>query len=307
MENRTLPDEFHIVPFFINSENKSLFLLYFFLIYLTGLTWNGSIMLVVYCTTSLHTPLYQFLSNLSFLDICYITVTVPKLIAILLSGNNTVTSMQCFTQLYFFLMMASAEVVLLTSMAYDRYVAICEPLHYQSIMTKEKCSLILKASWIGGGLNSLLITYFASTVSWCSSKDIHQFYCDTKALFKISCNNSRFKLVIYIDTVFIGLCPFLISLISYIKIIKVVLQIASKDGRERAYSTCSSHLAVLLSYYGTGVCVYLNPPTQSPEELEQIFSLLYTTVTPVLNPLIYTLRNREVNVALAQLVTKKSK
>nr|DBA19134.1 TPA: hypothetical protein GDO54_015001 [Pyxicephalus adspersus] len=307
MENHTLPGEFHIDPFFFKSKNKFFILFYFVQIYLLGITWNGGIILVVYFTTTLHTPMYLFLTNLSFLDICYTTITIPKLMVILLSGNKAVTIKQCFTQLYFFVLMASTEIVLLTSMAYDRYVAICEPLHYQSIMNKQNCSLILMISWIFGSLNSLFITVLASTVSWCGSKDIHQFYCDIKAIYKISCNNARLKVAIYFDSFFIGVLPFLISLISYIKIIKVILLFASKGGRKKAYSTCSSHLTVLLSFYATGVCVYLNPPTENPEEIEQIFTLIYTTVTPVLNPLIYTLRNTEVKVALVKLIGNKNK
>ncbi|KAM5151742.1 olfactory receptor 1-like [Mantella aurantiaca] len=224
---------------------------------------------------------------------------------ILLSGDNAVTSLQCFTQLYFFLFFTTTEVAVLTSMAYDRYMAICDPLHYHSVVSKEKCAVVLLLAWIYGSLNSLFLTSLTSTVSWCDAKDVHQFYCDLKALLRISCNNAGLKVAIYIGTLVDAIAPFLISLISYVKIIKVILQIASKDGREKAYSTCSSHLTVLLSFYGSGASVYLIPSTRNSEELEQIFTLIYTTVTPVLNPLIYTLRNKEVKAALAQLLRIK--
>ncbi|XP_056392672.1 olfactory receptor 10A7-like [Hyla sarda] len=237
----------------------------------------------------------------------YTTVTVPKLLDILLSGNNMVSFLQCLSQMFFFAFMISAEVTMLTIMAYDRYVAICIPLHYHHIMGRMKCFWILILGWVSAAMNSIFLTSFASTITWCHPKKIQHFYCDVKALAKISCPDLRLYVVIYLDTLLFGFLPFTISLMSYIRILKVILSIASTEGRRKAFSTCSSHLIVLLFFYGTGVCVYIRPPTQYKEEPEQVFSILYTIITPALNPLIYSLRNKEVKEALMKLVRFMSK
>lgn len=302
MKNDTSSDIFYILPFFLHTKENSLISIGFVFIYIFGLLWNGAILMVFTMNVHLQIPMYLFLCNLSLVDMCYTTVTVPKLLDILLSGDNMVSFLQCLSQMYFFALMISAEVAMLTIMAYDRYIAICIPLHYHHIMSRRKCFWILMLAWESAALNSVFLTSFASTTTWCHPKNIQHFYCDVKALAKISCPDLRFHAVIYIDTLLLGFLPFTISLMSYTKILRVILSIASIEGRKKAFSTCSSHLTVLLFFYGTGVCVYIRPPTQNKEELEQVFSILYTIVTPTLNPLIYSLRNKEVKEALLKLV-----
>ncbi|KAM4023961.1 olfactory receptor 1G1-like [Anomaloglossus baeobatrachus] len=307
LKNQTSSDNFFILPFFLHSEENSLISAGFVLIYVFGLMWNGAIVMVFTIYSHLHIPMYLFLCNLSLVDMCYTTVTVPKLLDILLFGNNMVSFLQCLSQMFFFALMISAEVTMLTIMAYDRYIAICIPLHYHHIMSRRKCIWILVLAWGSAALNSIFLTSFAINTTWCHSKNIQHFYCDVKALAKISCPGLIFHAVIYVDTLLLGFLPFTISLMSYIKILSVILSIASTEGRKKAFSTCSSHLTVLLFFYGTGVCVYIRPPTQYTEEPEQVFSVLYTIVTPALNPLIYSLRNKEVKEALLKLLRIKSK
>ncbi|XP_040297333.1 olfactory receptor 1E5-like [Bufo bufo] len=307
LKNHTFGDNFYILPFFLHAEKKSLISIGFVLIYIFGLMWNGAIIMVFTMNSHLHIPMYLFLCNLSLVDMCYTTVTVPKLLEILLSGNNMISLLQCLAQMYFFALMISAEVTMLTIMAYDRYIAICIPLHYHHIMSRRNCLWILILAWVSAIFNSVFLTSFASTTAWCQPKNIENFYCDVKALAKISCSELRFQAIIFIDTLLLGFLPFTISLLSYVKILGVILSIASMEGRKKAFSTCSSHFIVLLFFYGAGVCVYIRPPTQYWEEPEQVFSILYTIVTPTLNPLIYSLRNKDVKDALIKLIRLKSK
>ncbi|XP_072272978.1 olfactory receptor 5B12-like [Pyxicephalus adspersus] len=303
MENNTL--EFHIVPFFMKANNK-LFIcstVFFFLIYIFGILVNSVIITVICLDIHLHTPMYLFLCNLSVVDMCYTTVTVPKLLYILLSGNNTVPLMQCFIQIYFFFIAASAEITILFIMAYDRYVAICCPLYYHTILNKKTCILFLTATWVCAFFNSSLFTNSTLKLFFCSSVTIHQFFCDAKALINISCSGrDMFYIVVYANCFILGFIPIVCNLMSYVKIIRVILQIKSKDGRSKAFSTCSSHLTVMVIYYGSGLSVYLIPQSDRFGLLEQILTVFYTTVVPMMNPLIYSLRNSEVKRSLKKLV-----
>ncbi|KAM8972401.1 olfactory receptor 10A7-like [Pelodytes ibericus] len=299
MENRTLFKEFYILGF-SNSVNERLsqFVVFLF-IYLMGIFGNSIIITVIYKDAQLHTPMYYFLCNLSFVDICYTTVTLPKLLDILLTGNNTISLVPCFSQLYFFVFIGGTEIFLLSFMAYDRYVAICYPLQYILIMNNTKCTLIFIGIWGSAWGNALFLTGFASTISFCQSNHLQQFFCDIKALSKLSCADSGFYIAVYVETFVSGLCPFLLIIVSYIRIISTILHIRSADGRKKAFSTCTSHLTVLFIFYGTILWLYMKPATlHHSEEIDKAFSVLYTAVTPMLNPLIYSLRNKEVKNAL---------
>ncbi|XP_040214360.1 olfactory receptor 2T5-like [Rana temporaria] len=305
MENKTFTLEFHILPFFLKTDNK-LFILssvFFFLIYLFGMLMNIVIIAVICLNLHLHTPMYLFLWNLSIIDMCYTTVTIPKLLHILLSGNNTVSFTECYIQMYFFFIADSAEVTVIFIMAYDRYVAICYPLDYHRILHKKICILLIAVIWICGCVNSSLLTSSILKLSFCSSVTIHQFFCDAKALINISCSGTEvFYIIMYTDCFIFGLWPVLCNLMSYIKIIKVIIGIKSKVGRNKAFSTCSSHLTVMVIYYGSCTSVYLIPASDHYNLLEQVLTVFYTTVVPVLNPLIYSLRNKEVKGSLRKLM-----
>ncbi|KAM5151778.1 olfactory receptor 8D1-like [Mantella aurantiaca] len=275
----------------------------FFLIYVIGILLNLIIITVICLDLHLHTPMYLFLCNLSIIDICYTTVTLPKLLYILFSGNNTVSSTQCFIQVYFIFLANTGEVMNIFIMAYDRYVAIYHPLDYHRILNKKICILLVMVTWICGFLNSSLVTSSILKMLFCSSLTIHQFFCDAKALFNIACSGTEmFNNTMYIDFLVYGLCPVMCNLISYVNIIRVILRIKSKDGRSKAFSTCSSHLIVMAIYYGSATAEYMIPPSDRYDLLEQILTVFYTTVVPMLNPLIYSLRNKEVKDYLQKLL-----
>ncbi|XP_075715639.1 olfactory receptor 5V1-like [Rhinoderma darwinii] len=303
--NWTSFNNFQIVAFSNNIEKNHLYFLIFFCIYMSGLLGNLIIISAVIIDVRLHTPMYIFICNLSSVDIIFTSSTLPKLMDILLSGNFSISFIQCFTQLYCFMFAAGTEDVLLSLMAYDRYVAICKPLHYHLIMNKKKYVLLLLGTWICGSVNSLFMTVSIYRLDLCRSNKIQNIFCDIKALEKISCNNTGFHIILYVETMLLALCPFLLSVTSYIKIIGSILVIKSSNSRKKAFSTCTSHLTVLIIFYGTGLCMYMNPPSDHLEEQDVVFSVLYTAVTPMLNPLIYSLRNKEVKMALRRIVGNK--
>ncbi|XP_075131885.1 olfactory receptor 2T11-like [Leptodactylus fuscus] len=245
--------------------------------------------------------MYILLCNLSSVDLIFNSSTLPKLMDILLSGNDSISFIQCFTQLYCYMFAASTEDILLSLMAYDRYVAVCKPLHYNLIMNKKNYVLLLLGTWISGCANSLFLTLSIYHLDLCPSNKIQHFFCDIKALEKITCSHTQFYTLLYIESVVLGLFPFLLSLTSYVKIILIIVGIKSTGGRRKAFSTCTSHLAVLIIFYGVALCMYVKPPSGHYEKEDLVFSIMYTAVTPMLNPLIYTLRNKEVKAALSRI------
>ncbi|XP_075037411.1 olfactory receptor 2D2-like [Mixophyes fleayi] len=308
MQNQTYITEFHFLPFSTKSDYPSLTASVFFFLYIFGVLVNSLIITVIYIDAQLHTPMYLFLCNLALVDICYTTTTVPKLLHMLLSGDNTISFMQCFTQMYFFFLAGFTEDTLIPIMAYDRYVAVCNPLHYHYILNKKNCLLIATGSWISGCLNSFVFTIPVSHISFCNSNSICQFFCDPKALINISCaGTDEVYVVIYLELLIYGFFPVMFSLTSYIKIIKVILQIKSKDGRKKAFSTCSSHLTVVIIYYMTALSLYMMPPSEYSNVLDPVLTALYSVVTPMINPLIYSLRNKDVKRALLRKLGLKQR
>ncbi|XP_053575412.1 olfactory receptor 2AJ1-like [Bombina bombina] len=264
------------------------------------------LMIVVINTDQkLQSPMYFFLSHLSFVDISYISVTIPKLMDIFITGNMRISFIGCFVQLYFFTAMLSTEIALLTAMAYDRFVAICKPLHYMLLMKKVNCVLLVVGSWIFGYGNSLFVTIFASYLSFCGSKRINQVFCDIKVMTKISCGDRKgFETMIYTEVLLVGLCPFLLILMSYSQIVANILKMHSKGKRQKVFSTCTAHLSVISMFYGALLCMYMRPPSENSEDLDQIFALLYLVVTPTINPLIYSLRNKDIKVAMKKMMVR---
>ncbi|XP_073510854.1 olfactory receptor 1E16-like [Phyllobates terribilis] len=303
--NTTSFKYFQIVAFLDTKEQNIIFFLMFFCIYMSGLLGNLIIILAVIIDAHLRTPMYIFLCNLSMVDLIFTSSTLPKLMNILLSGNFLISYTQCFSQLYFFMFAAGTEDILLSLMAYDRYVAICKPLHYHLIMYKKKYVLFILGTWICGSVNSLFMTVSIYRLELCRSNKIQHFFCDIKALEKISCNTTGFHIILYVETMILAFCTFLLSVTSYVKIIRSILVIKSTNGRRKAFSTCTSHLTVLIIFYGTGLCMYMNPPSEHLEVQDVVFSVLYTAVTPMLNPLIYSLRNKEVKRAFTRIVGSK--
>ncbi|XP_029435699.1 olfactory receptor 5V1-like [Rhinatrema bivittatum] len=275
-----------------------------FLIFLISVLGN-CLFLTLMCTDfHLQKPMYFFLSNLSFLDICNTLVTLSSMLDNFLTGNSSISFSACMTQLYFFMGFTSAEFFLLSAMAYDRYVAICNPLRYPLVMNKVACALWAAVSWTLGFLDMVPVSVLASHFSFCDASVINHFFCDLTALLKLSCSdNHSIQTVLFVDGSTVGLIPFLSNLTSYICIISTILKIRSSEGRRKAFSTCSSHLTVVLLFYGTTICVYMRPTSMYSPDHDKVFALLYTAVIPMLNPIIYSLRNQEVKNALKKMIS----
>ncbi|XP_073516767.1 olfactory receptor 5V1-like [Phyllobates terribilis] len=299
MENITY--KFFILTFANDLDNKPFLSLFFVLVYFTGVIANSATIIAIYKDRHLHTPMYLFLCNLSIVDLCYTTSTVPKLVYMLVSGDYTLSFTQCFIQMYFFLHVATTEDLLLFIMAYDRYVAICNPLRYHNLLSKKICVLLMAIAWATGCINSTVTTLTTSNIPLYTNI-VPQFLCESKAFTKMSYPNTGFQLFSYIEVVMFGVGPFLCSIISYTKVIIVILHIKSSDGRRKTFSTCSSHLIVLTMYYGTWMSVYIMPPLKDPRVFELTLSILFSIITPMVNPLIYSVRNKDVKRALLKMV-----
>ncbi|XP_013909858.1 PREDICTED: olfactory receptor 2G3-like [Thamnophis sirtalis] len=269
------------------------------------ITGNLLIFLLVVVDQQLHTPMYFFLANLSFLDTCYSSILLPKILANLLTGEGTITVSGCLTQYHLFSFCGSTETYLLAAMSYDRYLAICRPLLYASIMNRKLCFQLMALGWISSLIFNLIMAAFMDQLSFCGSNFIDHYFCDFRPLEKLLCTDKTlFELFVFCMTILFTIPPFLLTLISYIYIIVTIIKIKSIIGRQKAFSTCSSHLIVVSLYYGTLIIVYVFPDTLSLRHLNKILSVFYTVMTPLLNPLIYTLRNKNVHKALRRLGIK---
>ncbi|XP_075768192.1 olfactory receptor 12D1-like [Pelodiscus sinensis] len=306
MENQTEVREFVLLSLTHDlGLQRPLFIL-FLLLYVASLLGNGAIVTVVMAEPRLYTPMYFFLSNLSSLDICYCTVTMPKMLAGFLSGPQAISFAGCLAQLHFFQFLGSSEGVLLAVMAYDRYVAICNPLRYTVVMSPRACLLLAVASWASGFLHALLTTVMTSRLRFCRSNRVHHFCCDVKPLLDLACGSTRLNLTLLnVDAAVLGLSSFLLTLLSYLYIISfLLLKVQSRESRRKAFSTCTSHLTVVCLLYLPVLGNYMISSPGLPTERDMIPTLMYSVVTPVLNPLIYTLRNEEVKSALKKLLRR---
>ncbi|KAG9465687.1 hypothetical protein GDO78_017895, partial [Eleutherodactylus coqui] len=301
MKNGTSINFFHILPFSEESRNKPFISIFFFLIYLIGVLVNSSIITVICLEVQLHKPMYLFICNLSIVDIFFTSIIVPKLLHMLLSGNHIVSFSQCYTQLYFFVAMLAAEEIILFIMAYDRYVAICIPLHYNQILSQRNCTLITFGIWAVAFFNSLLLLVSALNMSSCHSNIIHQTFCDFKSLTRTTCTGTTmFFVIIGIEALIFSLVPVLGTCISYVNIFLLIFKMKSKESRRKAFSTCSSHLTVMSIYYGAGLAEYLMPSYS--DFLDVTFNVVYTNIIPMINPIIYSLLNSNVQSALLKFI-----
>ncbi|KAM5140393.1 olfactory receptor 5V1-like [Mantella aurantiaca] len=300
-ENQTMVKNIILLNF---SNNVILMTFLLSLIYCTILIGNFCIFIIIRVETHLHTPMYFFLSNLSVLDICYSSTTLPIMIFNCATGNNRISFVKCIAQMYLFISLGGVECILLAVMAYDRFVAICNPLRYPMIMRIKLCAGLAAASWLSGFLNSSIHMVMISKLQFCHlEENINHFYCDVPPLLQIACSSTRTsKLSLNILTVFIGLTPFLYIVITYVHIISTIMKIKSSEGRRKAFSTCSSHLIVVTMFYGTGNLNY--NASGYFVELENLTSLLFSILTPVINPIIYCLRNKDVKEALKKYVQR---
>ncbi|XP_024065442.2 olfactory receptor 5V1-like [Terrapene carolina triunguis] len=303
LENQTTVTEFILLGFSSDPQLQIFLFVVFLIIYLITLVGNMLIMLVIRADSHLHTPMYFFLSNLSFLDICFSTVTVPKMLESFLAKWKTISVGGCLVQLFFFLLSGCAEVFMLSAMAYDRFAAICHPLHYLVTMKKQVCILLVGGAWTMGFLYSLVNTLPMIKLHFCGPTEINHFSCELPPLLLLSCTETfTNKVVLLSSAVLFGLSSFLLTLISYIHIISTILKMHSVEGRYKAFSTCSSHLIVVGLFYSAAFFQYMKPTSKTSSDLESLVSIQYSILTPMLNPVIYTLKNKEVKTAVWKLL-----
>ncbi|XP_078507318.1 olfactory receptor 5V1-like [Lissotriton helveticus] len=298
-ENLSSKEVFMIVGFSDLPRLQVPLFVLFSLIYALTLAGNLLIMAIIYSSPNMHSPMYFFLVNLSFIDISYTTVIFPPMLINFFLAGTYISLTECLLQAYFFMFVLSTEVVLLTVMAYDRYMAICNPLHYMVNMKKTVCIRLVAGCWAIGFLDALPHTVLISGLSFCGSHTINHFFCDVAALMKISCSNTdNIEILTYILGAIVTMTSFILIIISYVNIASSILQIRSKGGRHKAVSTCASHLTVVILFYASLSSTYMRPTTTYSMKENKILSLSYVAVTPLCNPIIYTLKNTEFKHAL---------
>ncbi|XP_060111142.1 olfactory receptor 226-like [Heteronotia binoei] len=306
-QNQSRVREFILLGFPTAMEFQILLFVLFLIVYILVLTENIIIMVTVWMNLNLHKPMYFFLCNLSFLEIWYITVTLPKTMVNFLIENKRISFVGCMMQLYFFLALGCTECVLLAVMAYDRYVAICFPLRYPVMMTHTLCFQLAAMSWISGFFISMWKVLLISQLAYCGPNVINHFFCDVSPLLNLSCTDmSLSELTDFILALFILLTPLCVTILSYIYIISTILRIPSAKGRQKAFSTCASHLTVVVIFYAASIFIYARPKAISSFNSSKLVSVLYAVIVPLCNPIIYCLRNQEVKDALKKTLLRRS-
>ncbi|XP_060111010.1 olfactory receptor 10AG1-like [Heteronotia binoei] len=302
-ENYSTVDEFILLGY---HEYPVLLFVAFLATYLAILLGNGLIVVVTTLDSALHTPMYFFLRNLSGLEMCYTSVTLPKMMASLVSGDHSISLPACATQMFFMLFFGGTECFLLAVMAYDRYLAICLPLRYTTIMSHRVRVVMVVTSFAISFPVQLLQIRLIFSLPFCASNEIDHFFCDIPQVLRLACADLYAnELAVYTENIFFVVVPFLLIVASYVHIARAILRMPSATGRKKTFSTCSSHLTVVSLFYGSAMLVYLCPQTSNLVKFSKLLSLLYTIVIPFCNPLIYTLRNREVKAAFGKLLGKK--
>ncbi|XP_030324444.1 olfactory receptor 14A16-like [Calypte anna] len=304
MSNSSSIRQFLLLAF---ADRRELQLLHFWLflgIYLAALLGNGLIITTIACDHHLHTPMYFFLLNLSLLDLGSISTTLPKAMASSLWDNTDISYKGCAAQLFFFLFFITAEFYLLTIMSYDRYVAICKPLHYGTLLGSRACVHMAAAAWGSGFLTALLHTANTFSLPLCQGNALDQFFCEIPQILKLSCSHSYLREIgLLVLGCFLAFGCFVFIVVSYVEIFRAVLRIPSEQGRHKAFSTCLPHLVVVSLFVSTGIFTYLKPPSISFPPLDLVVSFLYSVVPPAVNPLIYSMRNLELKSAFLKLIT----
>ncbi|KAM9685359.1 LOW QUALITY PROTEIN: olfactory receptor 7C1-like [Trichechus inunguis] len=301
--NQTGIENFLLLGFAEEMDLKPFLLGLFLSMYLVTFTGNLLIILAINSDTHLHTPMYFFLSNLSFADICFTSTTIPKMLLNMQTHNKVITYAGCLTHI-FFIVFGCLDNLLLTVMVYD-FVAICHPLHYMVIMNPWLCGLLTLGSWFLSVMGSLLETLTLLRLSFCTHMEVHHFFCDLSEVLKLACSNILINnIVVYFVTSVLGVFPFTGILFSYSQIASSILRISSAGGNYKAFSTCGSHLSVVSLFYGTGLGVYFSSAATPSSRTSLMASVMYTVVTPMLNPFIYSLKNRDMKRAVARLLDR---
>ncbi|XP_060110848.1 olfactory receptor 2D3-like [Heteronotia binoei] len=306
-ENLTFVADFILAGLSSHRKTQMFLFLVILLVYLLSLVGNLMTILLVRTNSHLHTPMYFFLMHLSGLEICYVTTTLPQMLAHLLSGNGSISFTRCMFQVYIFQSLAGAECFLLGAMAYDRYLAICHPLVYTIAMDTCRQWQLASASWFGGFLLALINVLCTLHFPFCGPNHLNHFFCELPMLLKLACADTLVLEAILFGTAGLAILgPLIVILTSYGLILSSVLQMTSTSGRHKAFSTCASHLAVVTLYYGTTCFMYLIPRARTVPDRDKKIAVLYAVVTPLLNPIIYTLRNKDIHKAVVKMLERKS-
>ncbi|XP_008271484.2 olfactory receptor 5B17-like [Oryctolagus cuniculus] len=306
MENNTEVNEFILLGLTSAPELQIPLFVMFLLIYLITLIGNLGMILLILLDSRLHTPMYFFLSNLSLVDFCYSSTVTPKVIDGFLIGSYKVISYNaCVTQMFLFVLFATVENYLLASMAYDRYTAVCKPLHYTNIMTTNACTHLVICSYVFGFLTAAVDIADTFCLSFCKSNVIHHFFCDIPAVMTLTCSDKYInELIFFLISSFNIFFALLVILISYMFIFITILKMRSGEGYQKALLTCASHLTAVSIFYGTVIIMYLQPSSSHSMDTDKVESVFYTMVIPMLNPIVYSLRNREVKCAFRKVIEK---
>ena len=298
---------FILLGFSDRLQLESVLFVVLLIFYIFTLLGNTTIIALSYLDPHLHTPMYFFLSNLSFLDMCYTTSIVPQLLVNLSGADKSISFGGCVVQMYISLALGCTECILLGVMAFDRYVAVCRPLHYTVIMHPRLCALMASASWITGFANSLLQTVLVFLLPRCGRNKLDHFFCEIPPFLKLACVDTTMNVYMtFFGSVIILLTPVSLIMVSYGRIVRAVLRIKSTAGRRKAFGTCGSHLTVVSLFFGTAIYVYFQPSSNNSQDQDKFMSLFYTVIIPMTNPLIYTLRNRDVKGAMKKVLWKAS-
>ncbi|KAM6224156.1 olfactory receptor 2T3-like [Rhynchocyon petersi] len=301
--NQTSNANFILMGLFGSTKYAALLYSLSFICFLMALTGNALLILLIHTNLRLHTPMYFFISQLSLMDLMYISVTVPKMLIDQVTGDNAISPLGCGVQMFFYLTLAGAEFFLLAAMAYDRYAAICRPLHYPLLMNQRACRLLVSGCWFLGTVDGLLLTPVTMSFPFCQSRKIMNFFCEAPTLLKLSCSDiSLYKTLMYLCCVLMLLIPVFIISTSYVLILHLIHRMNSAEGRRKAFATCSSHMVVVLLFFGASIYTYMLPRSYHTAEQDMMVSAFYTIITPVLNPLIYSFRNKDVTGALKSII-----
>ncbi|GAB1290359.1 Olfactory receptor [Apodemus speciosus] len=303
--NQTSLDDFILQGLFDDSFSHFCLFLLIMLVFLTAVSGNSLTILLICVEPRLHTPMYFLLSQLSLMDLMHVSTTIPKMTINYISGKKSISFMGCATQHFLYLSLGGAECLLLALMSYDRYVAICHPLRYMVLMNRKVGVMMTVMTWLSAAVNSLIHTAILMSFPFCGSRIIHHFYCELPAVFKLVCGDiAVYEKTVYISSIVLLLLPIILVLTSYGLILHSVIQMRSVGSKSNAFAKCSSHLIVVSLWYGAGIFSYMRPRSQRTPLQDKVGSVFYSIITPTLNPLIYTLRNKDVAKALKKILRR---
>ncbi|XP_003801416.1 olfactory receptor 5A2 [Otolemur garnettii] len=303
--NNTTVTRFILMGFSDHPQMKMVLFVLFLGIYLLTLAWNLSLIALIRMDAHLHTPMYFFLSNLSFLDICYVSSTAPKMLSTIITKRKSISFLGCAMQYFVFCGMGLTECFLLAAMAYDRYVAICNPLLYTALVSHTLCLKMVAGAYVGGFLSSLIETYSIYQHTFCGPNTINHFFCDLPPVLALSCSDTfTTQVMTFAVGVLVGVASVFVVLISYGYIVVAVLKISSAKGRTKAFSTCASHLTTVTLFYGSGFFMYMRPSSSYSLNRDKVVSVFYAVVIPMANPIIYSFRNKEIKNAIRKAMKR---